>query len=172
MYTREEIQNYRCPRWNEWPNLDLYMDQVINLLEENVSIFYDDDQAKPVTSTMINNYVKQKIVMPSKKKKYQRDHLAYLYVVFLLKSVLNLTDICDGIAFLGKLHSTEEAYNIFCDEIESALAIAFGGTAKKNRNDIQGIEIIRTIALAFSYTLLARFYISADKLVLEEGNKE
>jgi len=173
MYTFEEIQNYHCPRWNEWPDLDLYMDQVISVLEQKVSIFYTDDQSKPVTSTMINNYVKQKIIIPSKNKKYQRDHLAYLYVIFLLKSVLSLNDIWKGITFLGKLHSVEKAYDIFCDEIETALKTAFSGKESKTRHDnIEGIEIIRSISLAFSYTQLARFYFAAEKSALTAENEK
>ena len=167
MYTREDILNYHCPRWDEWPDLGLYMDQVTNLLEKNVSIFYED-QSKIVTSTMINNYVKLKIIMPSKNKKYQREHLAYFYVVFLLKSVLGLPDICDGISFLSNCHSLENAYNILCDEIETAFKIAFDDNCKveteiKSNNDFEGIEIIRSISLAFAYALLTRFYLNAQK---------
>lgn len=171
MYTREDILNYHCPRWDEWPDLGLYMDQVTNLLEKNVSIFYED-QSKIVTSTMINNYVKLKIIMPSKNKKYQREHLAYFYVVFLLKSVLGLSDICDAIEFLLNSHSLEKTYNILCDEIEVALKIAFDDNDKskieiKNDDDFEGIEIVRSVSLAFAYTLLTRLYIGAQKATQE-----
>ncbi|MCL2709116.1 MAG: DUF1836 domain-containing protein, partial [Defluviitaleaceae bacterium] len=97
MYTREEILAYRCPRWDDWPKLDLYMDQVVNLIEESVRLFYAGGQPNPVTSTMINNYVKRKIVTPSRKKKYGRDNIAYFYAVSLLKSALRLLDIRDAI---------------------------------------------------------------------------
>ena len=163
MYTREQMLSYHCPRWGEWPGLDLYMDQVIGLLEENVSIFYPAGPAKIVTPMMINNYVKQKIIMPSKNKRYQREHLACLYVVFLLKSVMGLPDISDGMAVLRQLPSMEEAYDIFCREIETALAQAFGGAQRPVQDGPAGIEVIRTISLAFAYTLLTRFYIAERK---------
>lgn len=163
MFTRSQIENYHCPRWNEWPNLDLYMDQVISLLEENLQLFYTESSGKPVTATMINNYVKQKIIVPSTKKKYQREHLAYLYVIFLLKPVISLADICDGVNYLQSLKTPEEAYNLFCDEIEDALALAFTGGVSVKKHSGKGMEIIHSIALAFAYTFLTRFYIANDK---------
>lgn len=168
MYTREQMLTYHCPRWEEWPGIDLYMDQVISLLEENVSIFYPAGSAKIVTPMMINNYVKQKIIMPSKNKRYQREHLACLYVVFLLKSVLGLPDISEGMAVMRRLPSMEEAYDLFCDEIESALALAFGGERRPVREGPDGINIIRTVSLAFSYTLLTRFYIAEGKTEMQD----
>ncbi len=158
MYTLQEIENYRCPRWEDWPDLDLYMDQVVSVLEKKVTIFYPDEQAKPVTAMMINNYVKQKIITPSKNKKYQREHLAYLYVIFLLKSVLNLTDIYNGITLLSQLHSIEKVYDIFCDEIEAALATAFSGKENRiGREELEGVQVIHAITLAFAYTQRAKF---------------
>ncbi|SHO44346.1 DUF1836 domain-containing protein [Anaerocolumna xylanovorans] len=161
MFTREDIRNYHCPRWKEWPGIELYMDQVISLIEESVSLFYEDLPAKSVTSTMINNYVKQKIIVPSKNKKYHREHLAYLYVLFLLKPVLSLTDIGNGISFMQNNQTNEESYDLFCDELEAALAMAFDEKEQPTRRKPQ--DIIQTIALAFAYTLLARYYIFSEK---------
>lgn len=163
MFTREDLLAYRCPRWNDWPNLDLYMDQAVSLIEASVQMFYAEGQPKPVTSTMINNYVKQKIVPPSRKKKYGREHLAYFYVIFLLKSALNLVDISDAIAYFYKHGATSETFRIFCDEIEAALATAFGGeTRNSHAETVEGIEIIRGFALAFAYTLRARHHIKSN----------
>jgi hypothetical protein len=163
VYTREQMLSYHCPRWEEWPGIDLYMDQVIGLLEENVAIFYPAGPAKIVTPMMINNYVKQKIIMPSKNKRYQREHLACLYVVFLLKSVMGLPDISDSMAVMRQLPSMQAAYDLFCAEIEAALALAFGEEHRPMREDPAGIEVIRTISQAFAYTLLTRFYIAEGK---------
>lgn len=160
MYTRDEIINYRCPRWNDWPNLGLYMDQVVSVLEEHVAGFYPDDQQKPVTATMINNYVKQKLIQPSANKKYSRDHLAQLYIIFLLKSVLGLPDICGCAAYLTRDGSVSDSYNAFCGEIEAAVAAAFGG----GRIVTEDVDVTRAVAQAFAYTLLARLCIRQEKL--------
>lgn len=162
MFTLKDIQNYRCPRWKEWPAIELYMDQVISLLENNVTLFYEESSLKPVTSTMINNYVKQKIIVPSKNKKYQREHLAYLYVLFLLKPVLSLTDISRSISFIQNSDSYEDSYNLFCEELEAALSMAFSD--KDNTIIQKPNDIIQTMALSFAYTLLARYYISVQEI--------
>lgn len=163
MYTREQMLNYHCPRWNEWPSLDLYMDQVIVLLEENVSAFYFPPPAKIVTPTMINNYVKQKIIMPSKNKRYRREHLAYLYIVFLLKPALSLADISDTVAYIKRAPSTERAYDDFCEALESALKTAFGSEGPAPGPEATEKDVLRTVTLAFSYTLLTRFCIVRDR---------
>ena len=64
------------PRWEELPDMDLYMDQVVTLLNEYLKPFHAKDQEKMVTSTMINNYVKHGIVSPPVKKKYTKNHVA------------------------------------------------------------------------------------------------
>jgi hypothetical protein len=164
MYTREEVLEYRCPRWNDWPNIGLYMDQVTSLLAEYVSGFYPVDQKKPVTSMMINNYVKQKIIMPSKNKRYNREHLAYLYILFLLKPVLSLTEICDGIAYMTKEHTIMESYDSFCEATEAALATAFGSSSESVDICPENDDIIRIIALAFAYTMRAKFCLGTVQI--------
>ena len=70
----EDIMQYHCPRWNELPEIELYIDQVIYILESNLSIFNKHSDTPLITSSMINNYVKQHILKPPTKKKYNREH--------------------------------------------------------------------------------------------------
>ena len=46
-----------------------------------------NNEEKLLTPTMLNNYVKQKVVYPPKDKRYNEKHLAYLIVVCTLKQV-------------------------------------------------------------------------------------
>ena len=39
-----DIMNYHCPRFDELPEIDLYIDQVICILERNLSIFNKDSK--------------------------------------------------------------------------------------------------------------------------------
>ena len=57
MYTREDIINYHCPKWEELPDIGLYMDQIVSVLDRYLAIFTEDEGSKLVTSTMINNYI-------------------------------------------------------------------------------------------------------------------
>ena len=55
----EKIIKHHLPRWNELPEIDLYLDQVVNYLEKYLGILSSNDDDKIITKTMINNYVKQ-----------------------------------------------------------------------------------------------------------------
>lgn len=109
-------------RWEEIPDFPLYMDQVISLIETSLSFLMLDPDDKIVTSTMINNYVKSKIVNPPVKKKYVREHVAYFIVICLLKKVYSLEDISKLIKVQFDHAPTPEAYNQFCDVFEELLA--------------------------------------------------
>ena len=52
------------------PSLDLYMDQVLTLFNEGLQENKRHPGDKLLTKTMINNYSKEKILLPVKGKKY------------------------------------------------------------------------------------------------------
>ena len=49
----EDIMNYHCPRWSELPEIELYIDQVVCILENNLSLFNNNPKVPIITSTMI-----------------------------------------------------------------------------------------------------------------------
>ena len=108
------------PRWNELPELDLYMDQVVNLLEKKLAPVSAPDE-KPVTAAMINNYVKQKIIAAPERKKYDRFRVAQIFVVAILKKVLSIGEIREVLVCMGDERSMPGAYDMLCDEMESAV---------------------------------------------------
>ena len=78
----DQIAAFTFPRWQELPEIDLYMDQVVGYLSQKLAVFYDtDDDRRSITATMINNYVKQKIIPPPVKKRYGRDAVSALMVL-------------------------------------------------------------------------------------------
>ena len=90
----DKIRNYSLPEWNQLPAIDLYMDQVLSLLEQYLSIYYEtNDNKKFITASMINNYVKLNIIPAPKKKKYSKEHIAYLLIVCTLKQTLDMATI-------------------------------------------------------------------------------
>ncbi|CAH2213660.1 DUF1836 domain-containing protein [Tepidibacter aestuarii] len=77
----------------EIPDLNLYMDQVTNFIDERLSNLKRNDDDKILTKTMINNYTKQGLLMPSNNKKYSKQHIILMILVYYLKQVLSLDDI-------------------------------------------------------------------------------
>lgn len=92
----ESLRTYQLPDWEDLPQLDLYMDQVIILLTRYLGPMLRDQDSKddkPITASIINNYVRMKVMPPPVKKKYNRVHLAYLVVICTLKQSLSISCI-------------------------------------------------------------------------------
>jgi DNA-binding transcriptional MerR regulator len=77
----------------EIPNIDLYMDQVIQLFENKFADLKRNEDEKVLTKTMINNYAKGKLFFPIKNKKYSKDHLILMSLIYQLKGSLSINDI-------------------------------------------------------------------------------
>ncbi|MCG4572804.1 DUF1836 domain-containing protein [Clostridium cochlearium] len=75
------------------PKIYLYMDQVITLFENALSKTKRNNDDKILTKTMINNYTKDKLLMPADKKKYSTDHIIMMILIYNLKQILSINDI-------------------------------------------------------------------------------
>lgn len=87
------LRGYRSARWNDMPDLELYMDQVITYLKRQLSPFQDSPGENLITPSIINNYVKAGFVPRPEKKKYGRAHLASLTMACTLKRVLPIESV-------------------------------------------------------------------------------
>lgn len=75
------------------PKIDLYIDQVIQLFETSFAETKRTDEEKILTKTMINNYAKGKLFYPVQNKKYTRNHLMLIHLIYQMKSVLSINDV-------------------------------------------------------------------------------
>ena len=89
----ESLSQFDLPDWDGLPQLDLYMDQVIILLTRYLSLMNRGTDEKPITASIINNYVRLRVMPPPVKKKYSRRHIAYLVVICTLKGSLSISSI-------------------------------------------------------------------------------
>lgn len=120
----QSYREYRAPRWEDFPDIELYMDQVISVLERYLSLFAPEGE-KAITSTMINNYVKQKLIAPPANKRYGRSQLVFLFVICILKKFMQLSRIKMLLENLRKDKSDEEAYAFFAAQLDDALRLVF-----------------------------------------------
>ncbi|KRM21939.1 DUF1836 domain-containing protein [Latilactobacillus graminis] len=104
-----EFQQLRLPLWSEFPDLELYMDQVISEINQWLNPLLD----VKITKTMINSYVKMAIIERPDKKRYRRDHLAELIVVSIMKLVFPLEVIKQGISQALANEVASRAYDQF-----------------------------------------------------------
>ncbi len=87
------LEKNTLPDWDELPTIDLYMDQVIELVNRYLQGLELFSESSEITRPMINNYVKLKMMPAPVKKKYGRIHLAYIIVICTLKQTLNISTI-------------------------------------------------------------------------------
>ena len=126
-----KINKFHIPRWNELPNIDLYLDQVVNLINSTLSpyIFLNNDEKKEnvqvLTKTMINNYVKNNLIEAPEKKLYSKIQLAKLFVICILKQVYSISDIGKLISLTIEHFELNKAYNRFCANLEVSIKNVF-----------------------------------------------
>ena len=75
------------------PNIDLYVDQVTTFIDTQLESVKRNSDDKTLTKTMINNYTKNHVLPSPEKKKYSRDHVLTLILIYYLKSFLSISDI-------------------------------------------------------------------------------
>ena len=75
------------------PNIDLYMDQVTTYLNDKFANTKRHEDDKLMTKTMINNYVKSRLLPSPEKKKYTKDHMMVLIMIYFFKNIISINDI-------------------------------------------------------------------------------
>ncbi|QCJ41383.1 DUF1836 domain-containing protein [Bacillus sp. S3] len=93
---------------DEIPKIDLYMDQVIQLFENKFNASKRNEEEKVLTKTMINNYAKGKLMFPIQNKKYSKEHLILISLIYQLKGALSINDIKVTLSGLNKKIINEE----------------------------------------------------------------
>lgn len=110
----DEFSSHNLVTWEDLPEIELYMDQVVLVLNKYLKIFSDDGSSdKSITPSMINNYVKHEVVPPPKNKKYSKKHLAILIMVCTLKQTLSISTIRSLINSKGSESEVRDMYGYF-----------------------------------------------------------
>lgn len=118
---RQRLRTQRPVPWEQLPDFALYMDQVLSYMDRQVIRFDEDDG---LTSAMVNNYTKSGLVPPAAGKKYNREHLAYLTAICVLKRVMSTRDM--DLLIKQELQgerSVADGYAAFCESLDKALNI-------------------------------------------------
>ncbi|MCI6735875.1 DUF1836 domain-containing protein [Aerococcus urinaeequi] len=115
----KSLDDVSMPRWEDITDIPLYMDQLIAVVTQYLEPFqiFSSDK-KPVTSSMVNNYVKLGLIPKPIKRHYNKRHIAYLIVITLFKEVISIQDIRRVLIFLAQSQGNSNAYNQFCALLE------------------------------------------------------
>ena len=132
-YSREEfakhmqdwnqlLNTHKLPAWDELPTIELYMDQIIALINQYMTDYVpkSGEATTTITPPMINNYVKLKVMPAPVKKKYSRVHIAYLIMLCSLKHALGIPTMQKIIPYLDNADDVKNLYEKFCENRHKA----------------------------------------------------
>lgn len=115
---KEQLAQVRFPFWKEFPTLELYIDQVVAIVNEQLKGI----GVEPLTKSMVNNYVKKKVIQAPVKKKYAVNQLVDLLLIGFFKSSFSIDEIRAGIAQVTVSVYPQQAYDQFVTLLNAKLA--------------------------------------------------
>ena len=107
------IRQYRSVAWDQIPDLGLYMDQVVTFITRVYEPLYGQDIHGYLSPSMINNYVKSKLIPRPTGKKYSREQIALLTMIVALKQTCSMEDI-RKLLTVDEGRSVQALYDAFC----------------------------------------------------------
>ena len=163
---------------DEMPEVELYMDQVVSLLNKELAVYKEKEQ-DVFTKSMVSNYVKHKVLPKPENKKYNKEHMIILNMIFQLKSIFQMDEmkvlfksfVENYESILEKQYDMEGLYdsllrsrdkeilqmtNHIHEDIEYVKAVMEEmGTSDDDAHEIMGVILILAIQ-SNAYRLMAR----------------
>ena len=162
-----DLDKFSYKTYEELPDIDLYMDQVITYLEKQLQIFQTSSLDKQITPSMINNYVKGEVITAPISKRYNREHLALIEEVCTLKQVLSIADVKQIIDEKHRKDEVDHAlvFNFFRQLVNEKNKLAIN-EAKEILNDVEDNDLAKLTDLATNFAVTANAYINISKRIL------
>ena len=158
------LASFTCPRYQDLPDMGLYLEQALGVVNGALEPILGD----PITSPMMNNYIKHGVVPPAVKKRYYRDHLAYLMVMAVLKPVFTVDEVARFYQIQRSTYPVGVAYEFMVREFENALheAFDFSGAALpciETRRTEQTV-LVRSMVLAAANHAFVEHYLELGEV--------
>ena len=156
----ESIRVFSLPRYEEIPNVGLYLEQTSKYISEYTAQLGDFS----LTGSMISNYVKKGLVANPVKKQYSREQIAYLIFIAVGKSVLSMEDIRLLFQLQKESYTPQQAYDYFRMELENVLFYIFGlketlDMVGNDRTDTK--NMLRTVIITAAHKAYLDKYFAA-----------
>ena len=166
----------------DFPEIDLYMDQVMQLFESKLSYTKRNPDDKILTKTMINNYAKDNLLMKIKNKKYTKNHLILIGLIYNLKGALSLTDIKTILTPIVNSFEKEQdyplndiyqsfldIYDLNLEDIKNSSNEIYENIKQivNNKNDTLG-DYEEKLLLVFAYTSMSNLYRRMSEKLIDE----
>lgn len=155
---RRQLESLRPADWDTLPDFPLYMDQVLSYMERQ-TIRLDESDA--LTASMVNNYTKNGLVPRAEGKKYNREHLAYLTFICILKQVMSSRDMDLLIRTeLADDRPVEDGYGAFLHSLDGALTATAGEMERYEDTDSLADAAVHFGLLSYAAGLVSRQYVA------------
>lgn len=162
----------------EMPELDLYMDQVIQLFDSKFNESKRNEDDKALTKTMINNYAKGKLLMPIKNKKYSKEHLILMSLIYNFKTSISIGDIKESLKVIVNSYENKEEYplrelyKLYLSEYEDDLKDVEKNIEDKFKKieqiESSGDEFIRNFILLSSFINMSNMYKKISEKLIDD----
>ena len=167
---RRQLESLRPSDWDTLPDFPLYMDQVLSYMERQ-TIRLDESDA--LTASMVNNYTKNGLVPRAEGKKYNREHLAYLTFICILKQVMSSRDM--DLLIRTELtgdRPVEDGYGAFLRSLDGALTTAAGEMDRYEETDSLADAAVHFGLLSYAAGLVSRRYVAQLRAQTPEADKK
>ncbi len=153
--------------YDRLPDIDLYMDQVIEYLSRQSISQRENDKISPA---MINNYIKDGLLPRASDKKYSREHLAYLIMIARLKQTLSVKDT--GVLLKTETEGKDiaEYFNNF-QALLAETASDFEGSLPDNEEELSNIAM-RLAVIGYVNKIVCELILSRLSEKLAENEPE
>ncbi len=133
----EKLISQTTLSYDRLPDIDLYMDQVIEYLSRQSISQRENDK---ISSAMINNYIKDGLLPRATDKKYSREHLAFLIMIARLKQTLSVKDT--GILLKSETDGRDvaEYFDAFQSEVAKT-ASDFEGSLPNDEEELSKVAM-------------------------------
>ncbi|WP_144513175.1 DUF1836 domain-containing protein [Bacillus sp. FJAT-22090] len=159
----------------EIPDIDLYMDQVIQLFDSKFSQTLRSTDEKVLTKTMINNYAKGKLFIPIKNKKYSKQHIMLINLIYQLKGALSINDIKSTLdpinEKIGSNNFQLEEFYSYSVALQQENAQTFLEEMKTHENEIEQFEVdeeLKQLLFIISLANMSNAYRRAAELLVDD----
>ncbi|GAB6168700.1 DUF1836 domain-containing protein [Clostridium carnis] len=166
----------------EIPELDLYMDQVTQLFDNKFINSKRNEEDKALTKTMVNNYAKGKLLMSVKNKKYSKEHVILMSLIYNLKGALSISDIKSALDNIvskienGEEYPLREVYKLYLEQynndvIDVELSVSEKAEAIEERliNNEKGLdEFEKNFLLLSSFVNMSNMYRRMSEKLIDD----
>lgn len=151
------------------PALDLYMDQIMTLFDTYLSNHKRYENDKLLTKTMINNYSKEGILKPIKGKKYTKEHIIQMLVIYSLKNTITIQEIKKVLEpFHQESKNIESIYQHYLDTMDIIIKDKSNELLDfVNQNDYNDTNPENLLSMLLIISSLSSFYQTIAQKIID-----